>query len=156
MISNSTSSVGQHDNLENHIISILIDQSGSMKGEPIAQAAAVSKLLMETLNERGAKTELLGFSTCGWHGGFARKQWLANGRRSPPGRLCSLMHIVYRNADEESLNEQRWQAMLNPNILRENVDGEALLWAAGRLNLHSQHKKLCSSFPTAHLWTIQR
>lgn len=137
------SSVDQLANLENHSISILIDQSGSMKGQPMAQAAAVSKLLMKTLNERGAKTELLGFSTCGWHGGFARKRWLANGRPSRPGRLCSLMHIVYKDADEETLNEQRWQAMLNPNILRENVDGEALMWATSRLSLHSEtHKTL--------------
>ncbi len=129
-------------NLSGHSISILIDQSGSMKGEPIAQAAAASKLLLKILGECGARTELLGFSTAGWHGGFARKLWASQGRPSRPGRLCSLLHIIYKSPDEKMLDEKRWQAMLNPDILRENVDGEAILWAANRLKLHPEKQKI--------------
>jgi cobaltochelatase CobT len=112
---------------------IVVDQSGSMKGDVIEQVAATTRSLAECLIAAGVKVELLGYSTAGWQGGFARRDWINAGRSSRPGRLCSLLHIVYKSADEPLLNTQSWRMMLNPDILRENVDGEALLWASQRL-----------------------
>jgi cobaltochelatase CobT len=127
---------------QNTIVAILIDQSGSMKGKPIAQTAAMAKMLTEDLVKTGAKVELLGYSTAGWHGGFARKLWISNGRPRRPGRLCALTHIIYKTANDLGLDEERWRAMLNPDLLRENVDGEAILWAANRLRQRSEGRKV--------------
>lgn len=127
---------------EDLVVSILVDQSGSMKGQPIAQAAAASKMLVEVLLKHRVRVELLGFSTAGWHGGFSRKLWKSSGQPSRPGRLCALMHIVYKSVDDSALCDERWQAMLNPDILRENIDGEAILWATNRLKLLSEKRKI--------------
>lgn len=127
---------------EDIVVAILVDQSGSMKGELIAQAAAASKMLVEILLRHRVCAELLGFSTAGWHGGFSRKLWKSAGQPSRPGRLCALMHIVYKSADEAALSDERWRAMLNPDVLRENVDGEAILWAANRLKLRPEKRKI--------------
>jgi cobaltochelatase CobT len=130
------------EELSNTAMVILVDQSGSMKGSVIEQLAATMRSLTECLVSAGVKVELLGYSTAGWHGGFARRDWIAAGRPPRPGRLCSLLHIVYKSADEPLLNMQSWRAMLNPNILRENVDGEALLWGWQRLKERQEHRKI--------------
>ncbi|HYC94243.1 MAG TPA: hypothetical protein VEB39_00935 [Sphingomicrobium sp.] len=114
-------------------VTILIDQSGSMQGEPIRWAAVASRLAAEVVLERGAEVEILGFSTAGWRGGFAYQKWQDAGRPKRPGRLCSVLHIVYKSRGEQIFDRANWEAMLNPNALRENVDGEALEWAATRL-----------------------
>ena len=128
--------------LKNVSVAIVIDQSGSMKGDNIAYVAATVRSLADCLTSAGASVELLGYSTAGWHGGFARRDWIAAGRPVRPGRLCCLMHIIYKSADENYLNEQSWQMMLNPDILRENIDGEALLWGAQRLRLKTANRKI--------------
>ena len=128
-------------------VTILVDQSGSMKGEPMRYAAASARLLNEMLVAWGAKTEVLGFSTAGWQGGFARQKWIVAGRPKRPGRVCALLHIVYKSFAEPAFATDSWEAMLDPNVLRENVDGEAIEWAAARLRatgLEDQHLLIVS------------
>ncbi|MCX8474657.1 MAG: hypothetical protein MT490_02560 [Sphingomonas sp.] len=123
-------------------VTLLIDQSGSMKGAPIAAVANATRDFEACLSRAGARTEVLGFSTAGWHGGFAREAWLRGGRPERPGRLCALLHIVYKSADEPEWSPQSQQAMLHPDLLRENVDGEALDWAVERLSSAPARYKL--------------
>lgn len=124
-------------------VALLIDQSGSMKGEPIAHAAATADILARLIAGLGAHSEILGFSTAGWQGGRAYEAWKFGGRPKRPGRLCALMHVVYKSAAEPALADDARRAIVHPDLLRENVDGEALLWAAGRLTaLPARHKLL--------------
>jgi cobaltochelatase CobT len=124
------------------VVSLLIDQSGSMKGAPMAAVAATAQWLGEALAGLGVRTEILGFSTAGWQGGHAYGKWKRSGRPPRPGRLCALMHVVYKSADETALGAEAADAMLNPDLLRENVDGEALLWAGKRLAGRPEARKL--------------
>jgi cobaltochelatase CobT len=121
---------------------LLIDQSGSMKGAPIAAAASSVGLISEALTQMGVATEILGFTTAGWQGGFPRQQWLTQGRPKRPGRLCALAHIVYKRADEAEWSAESRDAFLHPDVLRENVDGEALEWAEARLLALPASRKL--------------
>lgn len=123
-------------------VTLLIDQSGSMKGAPIAAVANATRTFEAGLSRAGARTEVLGFSTVGWHGGFAREAWHRGGRPERPGRLCALLHIVYKSAEEPLWSPQSQQAMLHPDLLRENVDGEALDWAMARLSSAPARYKL--------------
>jgi cobaltochelatase CobT len=124
-------------------VALLIDQSGSMKGSPIASAAATATPFADLIADYGARSEILGFSTAGWHGGHARMKWIAAGRPRLPGRLCALMHVVYKSADAPVLGDEARRVMVHPDLLRENVDGEALLWARERLAaLPERHKLL--------------
>ncbi|HEX8302457.1 cobaltochelatase CobT-related protein [Sphingomonas sp.] len=124
-------------------VTFLIDQSGSMKGKPICAVAASVSAVQSALAAAGASTEVLGFSTAGWRGGFARDKWLRSGRPRRPGRLCALLHVIYKSAGETEWLEQSKRAMLHPDLLRENIDGEALDWAASRLAaLPHAHKLL--------------
>lgn len=117
------------------VVSILIDHSGSMRGQRILMAAAAADVLQDFLLQLGYRVEVLGFTTSSWHGGQSRRHWQFS--RSPkfPGRICDLLYIVYRAADDTASAGAGWsfQPMLRPDLLKENVDGEALLWAAGRL-----------------------
>ena len=124
------------------VVALLIDQSGSMQGARIAWAAVLATRIADVLAELGARSEVLGFSTAGWHGGFAYRQWQKKGRPPRPGRLCALMHVVYKSADEETLGEDARNVMLNPALLRENIDGEAILWARDRLAARPEPHKL--------------
>lgn len=124
------------------VLSVLIDQSGSMMGARTAWAAVLATELSRLSGELGIKLEVLGFSTAGWHGGYARARWIAAGRPARPGRLCALMHIVYKDADEAVLTEDARNLMLDPALLRENIDGEALLWAHSRLLRRSEPMRL--------------
>lgn len=114
-------------------VSLLIDQSGSMKGDAMAAVASAAWAFEAALSAAGVRTEILGFSTAGWRGGYARLAWLREGRPSRPGRLCALLHAIYKSVDDPAWAEQSQQAMLHPDLLRENIDGEALEWAAARL-----------------------
>lgn len=123
-------------------VALLIDQSGSMKGEPIEAAAATAQLIGSALADLGVATEILGFSTAGWHGGKASRQWQREGRPEYPGRLAALMHVVYKSADDAELSKEAKDVIVHPDLLRENIDGEALLWAKRRLVALPQKHKL--------------
>jgi cobaltochelatase CobT len=115
-------------------ISILVDCSGSMRGAPIAIAAACTELLGMVLERCGVRTEILGFTTARWRGGRSREQWLLAGRPADPGRLTDLLHIVFKDGDTPWRRARRnLAAMLDDSLLKENVDGEALRWAHERL-----------------------
>lgn len=120
---------------------ILVDQSGSMKGPRMAFTAAIARYLVEGFASSGVSSELLGFSTAGWKGGFSRQNWLANRRPAYPGRLCDLLHIVYKSAQDSELSVGNWSKMLHPDLLRENVVGEAIEWACGRLRARPELRK---------------
>lgn len=120
------------DRLDDWAICFLVDQSGSMRDAPIAHVAAALQVQVERLVKQGASVSVLGFSTVGWHGGKARQKWLFDGQPTRPGRLCALLHVTYQDFGE-SLEPEDWDVLLHPDILRENVDGEALAWALKRI-----------------------
>ncbi|MGE8141129.1 cobaltochelatase subunit CobT [Novosphingobium sp. NPDC080210] len=116
------------------IVTLLIDNSGSMRGRPISIAAISADVLARTLERCGVKTEILGFTTRAWKGGQSRESWLASGKPSHPGRLNDLRHIVYKKADEPYRHARRnLGLMMREGLLKENIDGEALLWAHQRM-----------------------
>jgi len=116
------------------VVSLLIDNSGSMRGRPITVAAMSADILARTLERCGVKVEVLGFTTKAWKGGQAREAWQAEGKPTSPGRLNDLRHIVYKAADAPWRRVRRnLGLMLREGILKENIDGEALLWAHDRL-----------------------
>jgi len=116
------------------VVTLLIDNSGSMRGRPILVAAMCADILARTLERCGVKVEILGFTTRAWKGGQARERWLGQGRPRNPGRLNDLRHIVYKNADEPWRRARKGLGlMLREGLLKENIDGEALLWAHDRL-----------------------
>jgi cobaltochelatase CobT len=116
------------------VVSLLIDNSGSMRGRPIAVAAMCADILARTLERCGVKVEILGFTTRSWKGGLSREQWLREGKRPNPGRLNDLRHIVYKAADTPWRRARRnLGLMLREGLLKENIDGEAILWAHQRL-----------------------
>src|SRR5436190_4422704 len=116
------------------VVSLLIDNSGSMRGRPIAIAAICADILARTLERCGVATEILGFTTRGWKGGQSREAWLTAGRPANPGRLNDLRHIIYKRADEPYRHARRnLGLMMREGLLKENIDGEALLWAHNRL-----------------------
>ncbi|MBF0326641.1 MAG: cobaltochelatase subunit CobT [Alphaproteobacteria bacterium] len=116
------------------VVTLLIDNSGSMRGRPITVAAMSAEILARTLERCGVKVEVLGFTTRAWKGGQAREMWQAEGKPVHPGRLNDLRHIVYKAADAPWRRARRNMGlMLREGILKENIDGEALLWAHDRL-----------------------
>jgi cobaltochelatase CobT len=116
------------------VVSLLIDNSGSMRGRPITVAAMSADILARTLERCGVKVELLGFTTRAWKGGQSREKWVAEGKPSNPGRLNDLRHIVYKAADTPWRRARKnLGLMLREGVLKENIDGEALLWAHSRL-----------------------
>lgn len=128
-------------NFSDTAIIFLLDQSGSMRGNAIQQLAAAIKLMAVRLNQKNIPFEILGFSTAGWHGGFARKKWKSRFNFKRPGRLCALHHIIYNEFDMP-MKQAAWEVMLHPDILRENIDGEALLWASERLRKRNEKRKI--------------
>jgi cobaltochelatase CobT len=116
------------------VVTLLIDNSGSMRGRPITIAAMSADILARTLERCGVKVEILGFTTRAWKGGMARERWIAQGKPPNPGRLNDLRHIVYKSADAPWRRARKSLGlMLREGILKENIDGEALLWAHHRL-----------------------
>lgn len=125
------------------VVTLLIDNSGSMRGRPISIAAISADILARTLERCGVKTEILGFTTRAWKGGQSREQWLAQGRPPQPGRLNDLRHIVYKKADEPWRHARKSLGlMMREGLLKENIDGEALLWAHSRLIARSEERKI--------------
>ncbi len=116
------------------VVTLLIDNSGSMRGRPISIAAISADILARTLERCGVKTEILGFTTRAWKGGQSREAWLADGKPQGPGRLNDLRHIIYKQADEPWRRARRnLGLMMREGLLKENIDGEALMWAHSRL-----------------------
>lgn len=125
------------------VVTLLIDNSGSMRGRPISIAAISADILARTLERCGVKTEILGFTTRAWKGGQAREDWLAAGRSPMPGRLNDLRHIIYKKADEPWRHAKRnLGLMMREGLLKENIDGEALLWAHNRLIARAEDRRI--------------
>jgi cobaltochelatase CobT len=125
------------------VVSLLIDNSGSMRGRPISIAAISADILARTLERCAVKTEILGFTTRAWKGGQSREKWLAAGRPGKPGRLNDLRHIVYKQADAPWRRARRnLGLMMREGLLKENIDGEALLWAHNRLLARPEDRRI--------------
>ena len=125
------------------VVTLLIDNSGSMRGRPITIAAMTADLLARTLERCGVKVEILGFTTSQWKGGQSRKLWTDNGKPANPGRLNDLRHIIYKAADMPWRRARRnLGLMLREGILKENIDGEALAWAHNRLAARSEQRRI--------------
>jgi cobaltochelatase CobT len=130
-------------NFRDTVVSLLIDNSGSMRGRPITVAAMSADILARTLERCGVKVEILGFTTRAWKGGQSREQWLAAGKPANPGRLNDLRHIIYKPADAPWRRARKnLGLMLREGILKENIDGEALLWAHSRLLSRTEERKI--------------
>ena len=125
------------------VVTMLIDNSGSMRGRPIALAAMSADIISRTLERCGVKTEILGFTTRAWKGGKSRDLWMEQGRPEQPGRLNDIRHIIYKNADAPMRRTRRnLSLMLKEGILKENIDGEALVWAYNRLARRGEARKI--------------
>jgi cobaltochelatase CobT len=125
------------------VVSLVIDNSGSMRGRPITVAATCADILARTLERCGVKVEILGFTTKAWKGGQAREKWLAAGKTPTPGRLNDLRHIVYKSADAPWRRSRRnLGLMMREGLLKENIDGEALMWAHQRLINRPEQRKI--------------
>jgi cobaltochelatase CobT len=125
------------------VVSLLLDNSGSMRGRPIVIAALCADVLARTLERCGVKVEILGFTTREWSGGQSREDWLRAGRPPTPGRLSDLRYIVYKPADVPYRRARRSLAvMLREDLLKDNIDGEALLWAHERLQRRPEQRRI--------------
>ena len=125
------------------VVSLLIDNSGSMRGRPIAVAAMSADILARTLERCSVKVEILGFTTRAWKGGQAREKWLSDGKPAGPGRLNDLRHIIYKSADAPYRRARKSLGlMLREGLLKENIDGEALLWAHNRLLGRAEQRRI--------------
>lgn len=115
-------------------VTLLLDNSGSMRGRPISVAAMTADILAQTLERCGVRVEILGFTSCDWKGGQSRKQWLQDGKPANPGRLNDLRHIIYKSADTPWRRAKKnLGLMLRDGLLKENIDGEAIMWAHDRM-----------------------
>jgi cobaltochelatase CobT len=125
------------------VVTLLLDNSGSMRGRPIMVAACSADILARTLERCGVKVEILGFTTRAWKGGHAREQWLNAGKPAFPGRLNDLRHIVYKAADAPWRRSRRnLGLMMREGLLKENIDGEALAWAHSRLLARPEQRRI--------------
>jgi cobaltochelatase CobT len=127
----------------NTIACLLIDHSGSMRGQPSILAASLAGIVAHCWHELGICYEILGFTTRSWRGGRPRRLWMLTGQPANPGRLCELLHIVYRSADDTcSGAPESIRNLMRDGLLKENVDGEAVMWAAERLRKRPEKRKL--------------
>jgi cobaltochelatase CobT len=125
------------------VVTLLIDNSGSMRGRPISTAAACADILARTLERCAVKVEILGFTTRMWKGGSSRDAWIEAGKPRNPGRLNDLRHIIYKAADAPWRRARKnLGLMLREGILKENIDGEALAWAHDRISVRPEHRKI--------------
>ena len=125
------------------VVTLLIDNSGSMRGRPITIAAISTDILAKTLERCGVKVEVLGFTTKTWKGGRARDFWIKNNKPVSPGRLNELLHIIYKHADQPiRRSKQNFGIMLKEGLLKENIDGEALEWAFKRIISRQEKRKI--------------
>jgi len=125
------------------LVTILIDNSGSMRGKPISVAAICADILSRTLERCMVKVEILGFTTKHWKGGSSREKWMKNDKPSFPGRLNDLRHIVYKSADNQwRQSKNNMGLMLKEGLLKENIDGEALKWAFNKMSKRKEDRKI--------------
>jgi cobaltochelatase CobT len=125
------------------VVTLLLDNSGSMRGRPIMVAALCADILARTLERCGVKVEILGFTTQAWKGGLSREDWIKAGKPQTPGRLNDLRHIIYKSADAPWRRVRRnLGLMMREGLLKENIDGEALLWAHDRLMARAEQRKI--------------
>ncbi|MBI3673326.1 MAG: cobaltochelatase subunit CobT [Rhizobiales bacterium] len=125
------------------VVSLLLDNSGSMRGRPITVAATCADILARTLERCGVKVEILGFTTRAWKGGQSREKWLASNKPANPGRLNDLRHIIYKSADMPWRRARRnLGLMMREGLLKENIDGEALIWAHNRLLARQEQRRI--------------
>ena len=130
-------------NFKDTVVTLLIDNSGSMRGRPITIAAICADILSRTLERCSVKVEILGFTTKNWKGGQSREYWNKNGKPKIPGRLNDLRHIIYKSADAQwRLTKNNLGLMLKEGLLKENIDGEAISWAFGRLQKRREERKI--------------
>lgn len=130
-------------NFRDTVVSLLIDNSGSMRGRPITVAAISAEILARTLERCGVKVEILGFTTKAWKGGASREQWVEQGKPESPGRLNDIRHIIYKAADSQwRRSRKNLGLMLREGLLKENIDGEALLWAHNRLLARPEERQI--------------
>src|SRR5215510_2677202 len=132
-----------HDT-EDTVACLLLDHSGSLRGQRAILAVVIAEMIADYWDRIGIKYEILGFTTASWRGGKSREMWMRSGRPPNPGRLCDLLHIVHRSANDTYRGAPRSvRTLLSHKLLKENVDGEAVLWAATRLrNCHETRKIL--------------
>ena len=125
------------------VVTLLIDNSGSMRGRPITIAAICADILSRTLERCSVKVEILGFTTKNWKGGQSRELWNKNGKSKTPGRLNDLRHIIYKGADTHwRQSKNNLGLMLKEGLLKENIDGEAISWAFNRLKKRKEERKI--------------
>jgi cobaltochelatase CobT len=125
------------------VITLLIDNSGSMRGRSISLAAICGDIISSTFERCAVKTEVLGFTTKNWKGGSSKQEWVDKGQPASPGRLNDLRHIVYKSADNSWRRARKYfGAMLREGLLKENIDGEALLWSYSRLMKRQEQRKI--------------
>ena len=125
------------------VVTLLIDNSGSMRGRPITIAAICADILSRTLERCSVKVEILGFTTKNWKGGQSREYWNKNSKPKSPGRLNDLRHIIYKSADTQwRLSKNNLGLMLKEGLLKENIDGEAINWAFNRLKKRKEERKI--------------
>ena len=135
--------IEQEQQFKDTVVTLLIDNSGSMRGRPISIAAISADIMARTLERCGVKVEILGFTTRAWKGGQSREKWLAGGKPGQPGRLNDLRHIVYKKADEPMRRARKnLGLMMREGLLKENIDGEALLWAHSRLLARPEDRRI--------------
>jgi len=125
------------------LVTILIDNSGSMRGKPISVAAICADILARTLERCSVKVEILGFTTKHWKGGLSREKWMKNNKPNLPGRLNDLRHIIYKSADTPwRQSKNNMGLMLKEGLLKENIDGEALKWAYNKMSRRKEDRKI--------------
>ena len=125
------------------VVTLLLDNSGSMRGRPITVAATCADILARTLERCGVKVEILGFTTRAWKGGQSREAWIAEGKTANPGRLNDIRHIIYKAADAPWRRARRnLGLMMREGLLKENIDGEALDWAHRRLLARTEQRRI--------------
>jgi cobaltochelatase CobT len=130
-------------NFRDTVVTLLLDNSGSMRGRPITVAATCADILARTLERCGVKVEILGFTTRAWKGGFSREAWLQSGKPANPGRLNDLRHIIYKSADAPWRRARKnLGLMMREGLLKENIDGEALDWAHRRLVHRPEQRRI--------------
>ena len=133
----------QDTKFKDTVVTLLLDNSGSMRGRPITIAAVTADILARTLERCGVKVEILGFTTKAWKGGQSREAWQLAGKPEKPGRLNDLRHIIYKGADTPWRRSRKSLGlMLREGILKENIDGEALAWAHDRLITRSEDRRI--------------
>jgi cobaltochelatase CobT len=125
------------------VVTLLIDNSGSMRGRPITIAALCADILSRTLERCSVKVEILGFTTKHWKGGLSREKWMENKKPTFPGRLNDLRHIIYKSADKPWRQvKKNMGLMLKEGLLKENIDGEALKWAYNKMSKRKEERKI--------------